>query len=106
MATPEVPPKLPEPKSLEQQKWEFEKSVKERELALKEREQTTKEGDLELKRSEQAAARWKNPLLLAFFGAVLAALSNSYVSFENSKATRELEKLKAEQARVLEMIKT
>lgn len=39
---------------LERQKWEAEKTFREREIAIKEREQANQEAELDLKRKEQA----------------------------------------------------
>ena len=95
-----------EPSRLEIEKWEFEKAARERELRLKEREQATKEGELELKRAEHDSAQWRNPLVVAVFAAAVAAAGNAVVSYTNGNSQRELEAQKAEEARILEMIKT
>jgi hypothetical protein len=103
---------------LERQKWRDEVTLRTRELALKEAEQSTREGELELKRQEQAAARWfNNPLVLAILAATLAAIGNAVVAMINGSMQRrletakrdaemELEATKAESTRILEMIKT
>jgi hypothetical protein len=92
--------------TLDVDKWHFEKTVHERELSIKERDQSTREGELALKRSEQESAKWRSPLVVGVFAAAVAASGNALVSYVNANSQRELEKQKAEQARVLEMIKT
>ena len=99
-------PGLTESSGLEAAKWQFEKAARERELHLKEREQSTREGELELKRSEQSSARWRSPLVVGVFAAAVAATGNALVSYSNASSQRDLEAQKAEQARILEMIKT
>jgi hypothetical protein len=91
---------------LAQQRWDFEKAARLRELARAEREQATKEAELELKRRELAASQWRSPLVVGIFAAAIAAGGNAWVSYSNANSLRELEALKAEQARLLEMIKT
>jgi hypothetical protein len=94
------------PSNLDIEKWEFEKVARERELSAKEREQATKEGELELKRVEQNGAQWRNPLVVGIFAAAIAAAGNAVVSYTNGNSQRDLEAVRAEQARILEMIKT
>ena len=59
-----------------------------------------------LKRHEQAAAGWRSPLVVAIMAATLAGLSNAVIALVNGGLQRQLEDGRAEQARVLEMIKT
>ena len=79
-------------KSFEYKKWSEEKGLREREIDLKKRE---------LDKSV-----WSNPLLLALCGAMVAAIANIYVAADNARQQRELETFKAEQARILEAIRT
>ncbi len=65
-------------------------------MALKEREA--------YRQSREAA--WKNPLVLAILTAALAAAGNAAVSYIGARQQHELEAIKAEAARILEMIKT
>lgn len=88
-----------DPTQLELEKWKFEVASRERELSLK-------EGELALRRSEHESAQWRSPLVLGVFAAAIAAGGNAVVSYTNATAQRELENQKAEQARILEMIKT
>ena len=83
----------------EREKWE-------RELLLKEREVGIKECELELKKQEQFASGWKNPLVVAIMAAAVAALGNAAVTMTNGKLQRQLEDQKSEQLRIQEMIKT
>ena len=83
----------------ETERWEFDKTTRERELRIQ-------EGELDLKRAEHAAAHWRNPLVVGIFAAAVAAGGNALVSYTNANSQRELEAQKAEQARILEMIKT
>ena len=94
------------PADLGQERWDFEKTARLRELSLKEREQSTKEGELEIKRKDQALSQWRSPLIVGIFAAAIAAGGNAWVSYSNANSLRDLEALKAEQARLLEMIKT
>lgn len=91
---------------LDRERWEFEKAAKLRELSVVEREQLTKEGELEIKRKEQAASQWRSPLVVGIFAAAIAAAGNAWISYSNANSLRDLEALKAEQTRLLEMIKT
>ncbi len=90
---------LLEPSKHEAEKWEFDKATRERELRIQ-------ESELDLKRAEHTAAQWRNPLVVGIFAAAVAAAGNALVSYTNANAQRELEAQKAEQARILEMIKT
>jgi hypothetical protein len=100
------PTGLTDAASIDREKWEFEKAAKLRELAIAEREQTVKEGELEIKRKDQASSQWRSPLIVGIFAAAIAACGNAWVSYSNANALRDLEALKAEQTRLLEMIKT
>lgn len=90
----------------EREKWEVEKAFKERDFVLKERDQYFREEELDIKKKEQAASGWKNPLVVAIMAASVAALGNALITLTNAKLQRELEDQKSEQARILEMIKT
>jgi hypothetical protein len=50
--------------TFEREKWEVERTFRDREILIKEREQVTKEAELDLKRKEQAASRWSSPTVL------------------------------------------
>jgi hypothetical protein len=99
-----TPPPVETP--LDREKWNFEMAARLRELDFTDRELVTKEGELEIKRKEQAASQWRNPLIVGIFAAAIAAGGNAWVSYSNANSLRDLEALKAEQARLLEMIKT
>lgn len=73
--------------------------------------------ELQLKQDENKRARWNNPLTIAIVAAALAGFSNAAVTFVNGvqqnslqndkqKDDFQLERSKAETARILEMIKT
>jgi len=90
----------------EREKWEREVAFKEKDFTLKERDYLLKEAELELKKQEHAAAGWKSPLVVAILAASIAALGNAWVTMTNGRLQLRLEDQKAEQARILEMIKT
>ena len=116
----------------EQQRWQADIRLRERELDIKERaaaqDAAQKAREFDAKLADQRWARLTNPLVLAVFAAALAALGNAWLANVNSAAQRELEltrsneqiKLerekaegqlriensKAEAARILEVIKT
>jgi V8-like Glu-specific endopeptidase len=90
----------------DREKWETDKTFREREIAVKEREQANREAELDLKRKEQASSGWRNPLVVAIIAATLAAVGNAVVSVVNGNLQRRLENEKSEQTRILEMIKT
>ena len=92
--------------SFEQRKSEREAAFREREVSVKEREAGLREAELALKREEQAAAGWRNPLVIAIMAATLAGFSNAVIAVVNGRLQRQLEDSRAEQTRVLEMIKT
>jgi hypothetical protein len=79
-------------RDLEQQRFDREFALRERELAFKE--------------AEARRARVWNPLAIAILGASIAALGSAYVSWENNAGTLQVEKIKAESARILEVVKT
>jgi hypothetical protein len=91
------------PLSFEEQKLRQESAFREREITLKEQ--------------EARRSRWSNPLVLAIFAATVAATGNAAVMFVNNhfqqrfeltraQQTLDLERHKADAARVLEVIKT
>ena len=101
----------------EREKWRVEVDLRERELRLKEREQANKNADLELRQKQEAASKWRSPLVVAIFTAAAAAVGNAGVTLVNGILQRDLESAKrdaelrieeskAESGRILEMIKT
>jgi len=92
--------------SLDRMRWEAECAFREREIAVSEREQESKDAQLALARAEHAASRWKNPLVVAILAAAVAALGNAFVVYTNANSQTNLETLKSEQARILEMLNT
>jgi spore germination cell wall hydrolase CwlJ-like protein len=116
----------------EQQRWQADLRLRERELDIKERaaaqDAAQKAREFDAKLSDQRWARWTNPLVLAIFAAALAAFGNTWLAYVNGAAQRELEltrsneqirlerekaegqlrieNSKAEAARILEVIKT
>jgi hypothetical protein len=85
----------------EREKWEAEASFREREISVREQEQRIREAELELKRKEG----WRSPLVLAVLAAAIAARER-FVAWINGIQERDLERTKAEDARILEMIET
>jgi hypothetical protein len=111
----------PSDASAEQQRWQSELRLRERETILKEKaaahEMALKDRELESKLRDQKWARWLNPLVLAIFAAALAAAGNALLAFINGSAQvtlerekaatqKTLEETKAETSRILEVIKT
>jgi hypothetical protein len=107
--------------SAEQQRWQSELGLRERETILKEKaaahEMALKDRELESKLRDQRWARWLNPLVIAIFAAALAAAGNALLAFINGSAQvtlerekaatqKTLEETKAETSRILEVIKT
>jgi hypothetical protein len=87
----------------DRERWEAEQRRAERELALKERELALKEREAQRQNRGEA---WKSPLVLAILTAALAAGGNATLSYLGARQQHGLETLKAEGARILEMIKT
>jgi len=85
--------------AFEREKWEAEQRRLEREFALKERE-------LSFRETEARRSRWWNPLAIAIMGASIAAAGSALVSWQNSRASLAVESLKAESARIFEVVKT
>jgi hypothetical protein len=75
----------------EREKWDYERDLKARELALRETEQTR--------------ASWRSPLVVAIATAAVAGLTNAGIAWHNGRQQIELEDRKAEAARILEVIK-
>lgn len=90
----------------EREKWQMECAFRERELQRAEAEIKIKADELELRRNEQQQSRWRNPVLIAVGAAIVAAFGNGIVAWTNGASQRDLEERKAEQTRILEMIKT
>jgi hypothetical protein len=85
---------------------DVERDFREREVSVKEKEQRIAEFELKLKEREQAASSWRNPLVVAILAAAIAAAGNAGISVYNGRSQRQLESQKADQARVLEMLRT
>lgn len=90
----------------DREKWAAEFSFRDRELTLSERTYELATQELELKKLETAHSGWRSPLVVAILAATIAATGNAVVAFTNGILQRELENEKAEQTRILEMIKT
>lgn len=88
------------------QRWVAESMLRDREVTVKERKAHCKERELALKEVELREGRWRNPLVVGIVAAALAAAGNAYVAYHNAAAQRQIEAEKAEQERILEMIKT
>lgn len=85
----------------ERERWEREWGFKERELKLKEREYA-----LNLQDKQHAGSGWRSPLVVAIMAASIAAAGNAIVALTVGIFERQAEQVKAEQALILEMIKT
>jgi hypothetical protein len=101
-----MPDQSLELEKFDRERWSAEISLREREVAVKEREQQTREDALDHQRDESRRSGWRNPLVLALIAAAVAALGNAVVVLINGTLQRQLEDRKAEQLRILEMIKT
>jgi len=88
------------------EKWKTEVQFREREIAVLAHEQSIKREELEIKRDQASQSQWRNPLVLAIVAAAIAALGNAVVAISNGILQRGLEDHKAEQARILEALKT
>jgi hypothetical protein len=87
------------PTDYEREKWQTEVDFRRQELSFKEREQSRLAAEAE-------RSRWWNPLFIAIVGATIAAIGSVAVSWWNGKTTQQTELLRAESARILEMIHT
>jgi|SRR6516162_555581 hypothetical protein len=83
---------MQEAQELEQQQLDRDFALRERELAFKE--------------AEARRARLWNPIAIAILGAAIAAGGSAFVSWQNNTANLELERLRKESARILEVVKT
>ena len=81
------------------------------------RELTLREKELAIKEHEARRSRLSNPLVIAVFGAAIAAAGSAYVTWSNNQGNLSLERVKeeagqraemfkAEAARIFELIKT
>ena len=75
--------------AFEREKWEAEQRRLDKEFFLREREMSFKE-------AEARRSRWWNPLAIAIMGAAIAAGGSAFVSWQNSRASLEVETFKAE----------
>jgi hypothetical protein len=96
-----IPPAL-----LEREKWNKDNEFRNRELLVKERKLELELKEFEFKEREHASSTWRSPLVVAIFAAAVAAMGNAIVAYTNGNLQLQLEEDKAEQARILEMIKT
>jgi hypothetical protein len=81
---------------LSEERWAFERSMREREMALAERR---------LEHEMFAGGKregWANPLVVAVLAAAVAAGGNAVVSYVEGEQSRELEALQAKETRALE----
>jgi hypothetical protein len=85
--------------ALERDKLTAEVEFRKQELQLKKQEQDRLRDELVLKREESERARWSSPLVLAIIGAALAGFSNAGVSWLNGKEQRDVESVRADSAR-------
>ena len=78
--------------ALAREKWEFEREARKKELLLRE--------------AEMRRTQWSNPLVLAILTAAAAGAANFAIARHNGNQQAEIEREKAEQALVLEAIRT
>ncbi len=90
----------------DRERWAAEAAFREREVAIAESEQVRRDAELDLKREEQAASGWRNPLVVAILAATVAAAGSAAVTVINGILQRRIESQKSESARILQMIKT
>ena len=82
----------------QREKWRQENELKSRELDIR-------KAELQHAIHLSQKSTWKNPLVIAIVAATIAAIGNAGVAYYNSQHERALETAKAEQARLLEMLK-
>ena len=82
-----------------------ELALRQREIAIKERVVAVREAKLQ-QNSDGNRRKWRDPVVLAILAAAVAALGNGVVAVINGMSQRGLESQRAEQTRILEMIKT
>lgn len=92
--------------SFEIEKWDDEKAFRDRELRVLESRLEHDVNEANKKSEDDKPRGWKSPLVVAIFAAAVAATGNAVVSVIEGYQDRQLEASKAEQARILEMIKT
>jgi hypothetical protein len=92
--------------TFEHEKWEAEKAFREREVVIKERDLDAREAEIDLKRKEHAVSQWSNPLIVAILAASIAAISSTAVALVNGIYSRQVDRQRSEEERILEMIKT
>ena len=90
----------------DRERWLTETNFREREIENEVRSIDLKEQDLQFRRSKLSKSPWRSPIVVAVFAATLAALGNAVVATVNGYTGRQIEAEKAEQSRILEMIKT
>jgi hypothetical protein len=81
---------------LSEERWAFERSMREREMALEERR---------LENEIQSGGKregWGNPLVVAVFAAAVAAAGNAVVTYVQGVQDRQLEAFQAQQTNALE----
>ena len=91
---------------LDREKLAADVRLRERELALKERQLELKRLEAEEGIRERRRSRWREPLFLAVVAAAIAGLGNACVALVNSSWERQLDRDRAEAARILEVVKT
>ncbi|MBM0105812.1 hypothetical protein JM946_13810 [Steroidobacter sp. S1-65] len=91
--------------ALDREKWHVEQSFREREFAVKEREISIRRAEIKLK-SKELARGLEESARRSNHGCGDCRSGNAVISILNGRNQRSLEAQKAEQARILEMIKT
>jgi hypothetical protein len=80
--------------------------IKRRELDLKEREVSAKEREVEVRQRELNRTRWWNPITLGVVAGVVGLLANAAVAYINNRATRDVERMRAQAELALDAIRT
>src|SRR5687768_6307386 len=69
-------------------------------------EQDLQRQALELRAAEAKRSGWSNPLAIAIFTVAVAMLGNAGIAFVNTSKQAQVEQVRAEAARILEVVKT
>jgi hypothetical protein len=83
-----------------------EVAVREQEASIKDREQRLKNRELRLKLIELRKSRFTNPVFLAIVGATVTAAGTAVGAWYSASAQQTIERLKADSALFVEVIKT
>lgn len=88
------------------EKWEFDRSCRERDLELRQKDFQLREREVNLKEREYDESWWKRSVRIAIATATLVGFGNIAVALWNASQQRALEVLRSENSRILETIRT